>query len=93
MRLGAPHAPLAALPEIAQMTLIPDYNNPYLLLTPKKTLEYLDWRYGIHIALASFYSMINRKEGPTPTYFRGLPRFTVPNIDEWVRNNLSPDRK
>ena len=72
---------------------LPEYNNPTLLLTPKEALEYLDWRYGINIALSSFYSMINKKTSPTPTYFRGLPRFTVPNIDEWVRNNLSNGRK
>jgi hypothetical protein len=59
---------------------------------PKETLEYLDLRYGIKISLPTFYSMISRKEGPTPTYFRGRPKFTVPNIDEWVRNNLSNDR-
>jgi len=71
---------------------LPDYNKPDLLLTPKETLEYLDWRYRINIALASFYSMINRKEGPTPTYFRNRPKFTVPNIDAWVRSNLSDHR-
>jgi hypothetical protein len=72
---------------------LPDYNSSTLSLTPKETLEYILWRYNIKIALSSFYTMINRKTSPTPTYFRGLPRFTVPDIDEWVRKNLSNGRK
>jgi predicted DNA-binding transcriptional regulator AlpA len=69
------------------------YNNPDQLLSPKETLEYLRWRYGIIIAPSSFYSMINRKDCPKPTYFRKRPKFRIPDIDEWVRDNLSDTRK
>ena len=62
------------------------------LLSPKDTIEYLRTRYGI-ISPATFYTMISRGEAPKVTYFRGRPRFTLPNIDEWVRNNLSSGRK
>jgi predicted DNA-binding transcriptional regulator AlpA len=75
------------------MTLIPEYNTPDRLLTPKETVHYLHLRYGIIISLASFYSMISRGTGPKPTYFRGRPKFYEKDIDEWVRTNLSPNRK
>ena len=71
----------------------PEYNNPDMLLTPAQTVEYLRWRYGINMALSSFYSMINRKQSPKATYFRNRPKFTVADIDEWVRSSLSPNRK
>jgi hypothetical protein len=66
---------------------------PAKLLSPKETVEYLKERYGIVISLASFYSDISRGTGPRPTYFRGRPKFTEADIDEWVRNNLSDKRK
>jgi hypothetical protein len=75
------------------MTLVPEYNTPDRLLTPKETVHYLYLRYGILISLPTFYSMISRKESPLPTYFRGRPRFTLPNIDARVERNLSDDRK
>jgi predicted DNA-binding transcriptional regulator AlpA len=68
-------------------------NNPDRLFSPKEVIEYLRTRYGIHISLASFYTMISRGEAPKVTYFRGRPKFTIADIDEWVRNNLSPKRK
>ena len=63
------------------------------LLSPKDTIEYLQTRYGIHISLASIYTMISRGVAPKITYFRGRPKFTIADIDEWVRNNLSDNRK
>jgi hypothetical protein len=89
----------AAVPSIqkdCQVTLLPpplDYSNPDLLLTPVQSLQYLHWRYGINFTLRSFYSMINRRQSPKPTYFRDKPRFTIPDIDEWVRQSLSDHRK
>jgi predicted DNA-binding transcriptional regulator AlpA len=71
----------------------PDYNNPDRLLTPQKAIDYLAQRYGIQISLASFYSMISRGEAPKVTYFRGRPKFTIADIDEWVQRNLSDRRK
>jgi hypothetical protein len=73
------------------MTLAID--NPGRLLSPKETIEHLRTHHGINIALSSFYSMMSRGQGPKPTYFRGRPRFTVPNADAWVQRNLSDDRK
>jgi hypothetical protein len=72
--------------EYAMTLALPDYNNPDLLLTPAQTVEYLRWRYGINIALSSFYSMINRGQSPIPTRFRGRPKFKIQDIDAWVRN-------
>ena len=62
------------------------------LLSPKEAIEYLKSRYGIIISHASFYTMISRGDAPKPTYFRGRPKFTVVDIDEWVRRNLSDRR-
>jgi predicted DNA-binding transcriptional regulator AlpA len=67
-------------------------DSPNRLLSPKETVEYLRAHYGIIIALSSFYSMINRKQSPKPTYFRGRPKFYISDIDEWVTQNLSNDR-
>ena len=66
---------------------------PEQLLSPKETVETIHNRYGIHISLPSLYSMISRKEGPKVTYFRNRPKFTIADIDKWVRNNLSDNRK
>jgi hypothetical protein len=63
------------------------------LLSPKETVEYLQTHYGIQISLPSLYSMISRKDGPKVTYFRNRPKFTIADIDEWVRSNLSPVRR
>ena len=63
------------------------------LRSPTEALAYLKERYGIVISLASFYSMISRGEAPKPTYFRNRPKFYEKDIDEWVRNNLSNNRK
>jgi predicted DNA-binding transcriptional regulator AlpA len=63
------------------------------LLSPKETIQDLQSRYGILISLASFYTMISRGDSPKVTYFRNRPKFTVADIDEWVRNNLSANRK
>ena len=71
---------------------LPDYN-PARLLSPKEALAYLKERYGVVISLASFYSMISRGEAPKVTYFRGRPKFTTADIDEWVQRNISPTRK
>jgi predicted DNA-binding transcriptional regulator AlpA len=68
-------------------------NNSDRLLSPKEAIEYIHIRYGVNISLASFYTMISRGEVPKVTYFRGRPKFTIADIDEWVRNNLSPKRK
>jgi predicted DNA-binding transcriptional regulator AlpA len=68
-------------------------NNPDRLLSPKEAIEYLRVRYGISISLATFYTMIYRGDSPKPTYFRNRPKFTVADIDEWVRKNLSANRK
>jgi predicted DNA-binding transcriptional regulator AlpA len=67
--------------------------NPVRLLSPKETVEDIRNRYGLPISLTSFYTMISRKEGPKPTYFRNRPKFTVADIDEWVHTNLSDLRK
>lgn len=69
------------------------HTNPDRLLSPKETIEYLQTRYGLQISLASFYSMISRGDGPKPTYFRGRPKFTEPDIDAWVQQNLSDKRR
>jgi predicted DNA-binding transcriptional regulator AlpA len=66
---------------------------PERFLSPKETVEDIHRRYGLPISLTSFYSMISRREGPKPTYFRNRPKFTIADIDEWVRKNLSDDRK
>jgi predicted DNA-binding transcriptional regulator AlpA len=85
--------PRALLKGLPSMTLaIPD-NNPERLLSVQEALEYLKERYGIGIRLSTFYSKINRRESPVPVYFFGRPKFTIVNIDEWVRRNLSDDRK
>jgi len=63
------------------------------LLSPKEMVEYLKTRYGIIISLASLYSMISRGDAPKVTYFRNRPKFTISDIDEWVLNNRSYDRK
>ena len=63
---------------------IPDYN-PARMLSPTEAIAYLKERYGIVISLASFYSMISRGAAPKVTYFRGRPRFTEVDIDEWVQ--------
>ena len=68
-------------------------SNPDRLLSPKEAVDFLKMQYGIKTSLPSFYSMISRKDGPKVTYFRNRPKFTVPDIDEWVRNNLSDNRK
>ena len=68
-------------------------NNPDRLHSPQGALDYLKERYGIVISLASFYSDKSRGTGPKPTYFRGRPKFYEKDIDEWVRTNLSPNRK
>jgi hypothetical protein len=74
------------------MTLIHEYNTPDRL-TPKETVHYLHLRYGINISLASFYTMISRGDSPKVTYFRNRPKFTLADIDEWVRKNLYANRK
>jgi hypothetical protein len=63
------------------------------LLSPKEAIGYLQTRYGLIISLASLYSMISRGDAPKVTYFRKRPKFTIADIDEWVRNNLSDNRK
>jgi predicted DNA-binding transcriptional regulator AlpA len=63
------------------------------LLSPKEMVEYLKTRYGIIISLASLYSMISRGDAPKVTYFRNRPKFTISDIEEWVLNNRSYDRK
>ena len=63
------------------------------LLSPREAVEYLQTRYGITISIASLYSMISRGDAPKVTYFRRRPKFVVADIDEWVRGNLSDDRK
>jgi hypothetical protein len=63
------------------------------LLSPKEAIEDLRQRYGLIISIASLYSMISRGDAPKVTYFRGRPKFTIADIDEWVRNNLSNNRK
>jgi hypothetical protein len=70
----------------------PEYN-PSRLRSPTEALAYLKERYGIVISLATYYSMICRGIAPKVTYFRGRPKFYETDIDEWVRNNLSPKRK
>jgi predicted DNA-binding transcriptional regulator AlpA len=62
------------------------------LLSPKEAIDYLKSRYGIIISPASFYTMISRGDAPKVTYFRGRPRFTTADIDEWVQKNLSDRR-
>jgi predicted DNA-binding transcriptional regulator AlpA len=63
------------------------------LLSPREAVEYLQTRYGIIISIASLYSMISRGDAPKVTYFRKRPKFTVADIDEWVRGNTSRGRK
>jgi hypothetical protein len=67
--------------------------HPERFLSPKETVEDIRHRYGLPISLTSFYSMISRREGPKPTYFRNRPKFTIADIDAWVSNNLSDNRK
>jgi hypothetical protein len=68
-------------------------DNPARLLSPKEAIEYLVQHYGIYIRRPSLYSMINRGDAPTVTYFRNRPKFTISDIDEWVRNNISDKRR
>jgi hypothetical protein len=78
------------------MTLVaptPENNNSDQLLSPKKTVDYLAQHYGITISLPSLYSMISRGDAPKVTYFRGRPKFKIPDIDAWVRNNTSDRRR
>jgi predicted DNA-binding transcriptional regulator AlpA len=63
------------------------------LFSPQETVDHLRTRYGIKISLASLYSMISRGDGPKVTYFRGRPKFTESDIDEWVKNNISDKRR
>jgi hypothetical protein len=62
-------------------------------LSPRETVDDIHNRYNIKISLPSFYSMISRGDAPKVTYFRGRPKFTIADIDEWVRRNLSDKRK
>jgi hypothetical protein len=75
------------------MTLAQPEQVPDRLLSPKEAVGYLQERYGIILSLASLYSMISRGDAPRVTYFRGRPKFTTPDLDEWVRRNLSDHRK
>jgi hypothetical protein len=75
------------------MTLAQSGQFPDRLRSPKELVEYLKERYGIIISLASCYTMISRGDAPKVTYFRKRPKFTIYDIDEWVRGNLSDDRK
>jgi hypothetical protein len=75
------------------MTLALPEQSPDHLLSPKEAVEYLQARYGLTISIESLYSMTSRGTGPKPTYFRNRPRFTQPDLDEWVRNSLSDKRK
>jgi hypothetical protein len=68
-------------------------STPEHLLSPTNALANLNLHYGIVISLASFYSMISRGEAPKVTYFRGRPRFTIADINEWVLRNISDKRK
>ena len=67
--------------------------NTVRLLSPKETVDDIRNRYGLPISLTSFYTMISRGDSPKVTYFRNRPKFTVADIDEWVRNSLSANRK
>jgi hypothetical protein len=62
------------------------------LLTPTKAVEYLKQRYDIVISVNSLYTMISRGGAPKVTYFRGRPKFIVPDIDDWVQKTLSDHR-
>jgi hypothetical protein len=75
------------------MTLAQTEQFSVQLLSPKETVGHLQTRYGLIISLASLYSMISRGDAPKVTYFRKRPKFTIADIDEWVRGNLSDDRK
>jgi hypothetical protein len=66
---------------------------PDKFMSPKEAVESIKERYGLSISVTSLYSMINRGDSPKVTYFRNLPKFTVPDIDEWVKNNRSDKRK
>ena len=66
---------------------------PHRFLSPKEAVADIHNRYGLPISLTSFYTMISRGEAPKVTYFRRRPKFTIADIDEWVRNNLSDNRK
>jgi predicted DNA-binding transcriptional regulator AlpA len=68
------------------------FAQPEKLLSPKEAVDYLQTRYSIKISLASLYTMISRGIAPKVTYFRGRPKFTEADIDEWVRSNLSDRR-
>jgi hypothetical protein len=75
------------------MTLAQPERFPDRLLSPRKALDNLEERHGLIISIASFYTMISRGDAPKVTYFRGRPKFTVADLDEWVRGNLSDNRK
>jgi hypothetical protein len=75
------------------MTLAQSEQYTERLLPPKEAVEDLEARYGLKVSIASLYTMISRGDAPKVTYFRGHPKFTVPDIDEWVRNNTSNGRK
>jgi hypothetical protein len=66
---------------------------PDRLLSPKEAVEYLKTRYGLIVSITSLYTMISRGDAPKVTYFRRRPKFLATDIDEWVRGNLSDDRK
>jgi predicted DNA-binding transcriptional regulator AlpA len=66
---------------------------PDEFLSPTETVKYLRTRYRIQISLPSLYSMISRGDAPKGTYFRNRPKFTEADIDEWVKQNLSDNRK
>jgi hypothetical protein len=68
-------------------------DNQEPLLSPKEAIDYLRQRYGLPISLASFYTLISRGDSPNVTYFRNRPKFTKPDIDEWVRRNISDARQ
>jgi hypothetical protein len=66
---------------------------PGRLLSPRELIDYLAQQYGLPLTLPSLYSMISRGDSPKVTYFRNRPKFKIPDIDTWVRNNLSDNRK
>jgi hypothetical protein len=67
--------------------------NPGRLLSPREAIDYLAEQYGLPLTLPSLYSMISRGDAPKVTYFRNRPKFKIPDLDSWVRNNLSDNRK
>jgi hypothetical protein len=68
------------------MLQTPPPDNSKRLLKPTEALADLALRYNLHYKLTSFYSMINRRQSPEPTYIRNKPRFTIAAIDTWVAN-------